>query len=158
MASLTEEKKKFVTPVQTVSLVLAHIFATISLILVVYWANDHLGGLGWDIGRVFNWHPVLMVTGFIFCFVEAALAYRTFALGKATNKLIHLAWQTIGVICISVALKAVFRSHDDKVPPLANLYSLHSWLGIAVVTLYYLQVSLNAQDFNKGEEHVWTSN
>lgn len=145
MESPTEEEKKSIAPIQNVSLLMAHTFAVISFIMVVVWANNYLGGLGWDIGRIFNWHPVLMVTGLIFCLVEAALAYRTFALGKQNNKLFHLTWQTMGVICVSVGLKAVFRFHNESVPPLVNLTSVHTWLGIAVVTLYYLQASENLE-------------
>ena len=40
---------------------------------------------------------------------------------------------------LSAGLVAVFESHRDK--GIANMYSLHSWCGMAAFVLYLLQVS-----------------
>lgn len=39
----------------------------VAIIFVLRWVLFFKGGLGWDGGPAeFNWHPVLVVTGFIF--------------------------------------------------------------------------------------------
>lgn len=98
------------THVQKVALVIAHVCAVVSVILVSRWANGtgegFLGGLDWgDKNLVFNYHPVLMVTAFVFSFTEALLVYRTFPFSKRVNKSIHLGLQTLAVILASVGLR-----------------------------------------------------
>lgn len=141
------------------SYIFTHIFAVISVCLVVDWATDSLGGLytinmddptSDNYKYVFNWHPVMMVLGMLFCFVEAALSYRTWKhldsmCKMKMAKLIHLVWQTAAVICISVGLYAVFTAHNKNNKP--NLYSLHSWIGISVVTLYFTQYVVGVYTF-----------
>ena len=62
------------------------------LVLMAYWMGSGLtafavkdgvvtvkdmSGFSWTHGdaRVFNWHPLLMTFGFVFCSMQAALAY-----------------------------------------------------------------------------------
>jgi hypothetical protein len=57
---------KATTPAQKVALLIAHLGALVSVILVTRWAKGagegYLGGLDWgDDDLIFNWHPVLMV-------------------------------------------------------------------------------------------------
>jgi cytochrome b-561 len=63
-------------------------------------------------------------------------------------KTIHAVLHATVFVFVIVALKAVFDSHnhniDDKtgqLAPIPNLYTLHSWCGITVVSLFGLQVS-----------------
>lgn len=66
---------------------------------------------------------------------------------KRRTKLIHVILHTITLLFIMISLKAVWDSHRyhrdsfGKLDPLPNLYSLHSWIGIALVTIYFGQVS-----------------
>lgn len=126
---------------QYVASFLSHLFAMISMILVVSWIKK-LGGLSWSEGQaklVFNWHPFLMVTGFCFMTV-AALAFRYRFGSRTLRKLVHgMSW-TVALICAVVGLVAVFKSHNDpKSGLIANMYSLHSWIGMTVIVLFFLQ-------------------
>jgi hypothetical protein len=83
-----------------------------------------------------------MVAGFVLAYTEAILAYRTFPLGKPMNKVLHALWQTAAIACVSVGVAAAFRSHNTTEAGgyTANLYSLHSWLGISTLVLFGQQV------------------
>lgn len=133
----------------------AHLFAFITLLLLCNWisfGHDNLGGLypikmdkedSDNYKKVFNWHPFMMVYGLVFCMVEAILSYKTFhdVYSRQQIKMIHLIWQTFGVISVIIGLITVFFSHNYPVNGVykPNLYSLHSWIGISVVSLYFFQ-------------------
>jgi cytochrome b-561 len=59
---------------------------------------------------------------------------------RNTRKGIHLGIQTAAFLLAVVGVRAVFKFHNEHSPPIANMYSLHSWLGIAVMVLWALQV------------------
>jgi cytochrome b-561 len=127
---------------QRASLILAHFMALLSMIVVIIWIVL-FGGLSWEKGHsklVFNWHPLLMITAFCFMTV-ASLSFRYRGLGtrKLAKTLHGMAW-TVALLCVIVALIAVFRSHNDELSGfIANLYSLHSWIGIFVGVSYSVQ-------------------
>jgi len=103
--------------------------------------NKYLGGMQWDeITLVFNYHPPFMVLGFLLCFGWAITSFRTTTLEKPVNKNLHVLLHTCCIVCIGIGLRAVWKSHDDpdasSIGPTANVYSLHSWIGITTITLY----------------------
>lgn len=53
-----------------------------------------LAGFSWATGdgKVFNWHPLLMTTGFLFCSTQAALAYTSVPAGHETQKVRVCCW------------------------------------------------------------------
>jgi hypothetical protein len=159
----------------------------ILLLIVASWVSK-LGGVSTtpdvladgskSTDRLFNWHPVLMVTGFGVLMTEAVLAYRIPAhmthtrygdkrprLNRKTltntsypetlialltrrerRKVVHWSLHSAAVLLIAFGLLAAFQSHNLKTPPIPNLYSPHSYLGLAVVSLMGLQVSEPALD------------
>jgi len=64
------------------------------------------------------------------------------------RKLLHgMAW-TVAFLSALVALIAVFKSHNDPQSGyIANLYSLHSWVGVAVILLYSIQFFMGIFSF-----------
>ena len=73
--------------------------------------------------------------------LSGALVYRVLRkLPKMVVKLIHAAIMLSVVVCTVVGLLAVFTLHNDN--NIANLYSLHSWMGLTTVILFGCQVML----------------
>ena len=73
--------------------------------------------------------------------------YRIFRHEKKKKlKLTHAIIMISSFLLTVIGLKAVFDSHnlkkdpDGNPAPIANLYSLHSWMGIITVILFAMQV------------------
>ncbi|XP_018026676.1 plasma membrane ascorbate-dependent reductase CYBRD1 isoform X4 [Hyalella azteca] len=112
------------------------------LILSLVWVYLFRDGFAWneDVAKQFNLHPVLMITGFIFLMGNAMLVYRLFrCCNKLASKILHTFLYLLAVPCIVVATIAVFDNHNLRNPPIPNLYSLHSWLGLVTMGLFALQ-------------------
>jgi cytochrome b-561 len=128
---------------------IAHALCPVLIGLAVWWVKSievdkmFLGGLGWALqtnaAYVFNWHPLLMVAAVV-AETQAILTYRTWPFSKPTNKYIHIFWHMCAVACLGLGLKAVWRYKNLKA--LASLYSLHSWIGLAVVVMVFAQFAL----------------
>jgi cytochrome b-561 len=125
---------------------LAHRLGVVAIILVVLWAlftntsEDYLGGLGWSYPYVFNWHPIMMVSGMIICTTESLLAFRAFPFDKVINRRVRYIWHTIGIVFMCIGLAAVFTYNNDVNK--ANLWSIHSWMGLATIALFLAQYVL----------------
>ncbi|XP_069791702.1 plasma membrane ascorbate-dependent reductase CYBRD1 [Narcine bancroftii] len=130
---------------QFVALLLAALWlGTLSTAAVLIWVLHWRGGLAWDSGLLeFNWHPVLGTIGFIVISGFALIVYRlpwTWNFSKSLMKNIHAGLNTVTFILMVISLVAVFDFHNSKKIP--NMYSLHSWIGLAAVIMHALQVAL----------------
>ncbi|KAL4450060.1 hypothetical protein ABPG77_010729 [Micractinium sp. CCAP 211/92] len=126
--------------------------------LALTWVLGYLGGLGLsprplagggnDTGPIFNWHPLLLTAAFPLLMAEAVLAYKAPLVERRdrdATKIYHFALHTAALACTIVGVTAAFVSHTAKRPdPIPNLYSVHSWLGLAVLTLLTLQYAVGA--------------
>ncbi|KVI10130.1 cytochrome b561, eukaryote [Cynara cardunculus var. scolymus] len=82
-----------------------HVLGVAGAVMVLVWNIYFRGGLAWESSNknlIFN----------------------------AEKKLIHLVLHAIALILGSIGIYMAFKNHNES--GLANLYSLHSWLGIAV--------------------------
>ncbi|KAM5265179.1 plasma membrane ascorbate-dependent reductase CYBRD1 isoform 2-T2 [Hipposideros larvatus] len=126
-------------------LVSALLVGFLSVIFTLIWVLHYREGLGWDGGASeFNWHPVLVVTGFVFIQGIAIIVYRlpwTWKCSKLLMKSIHAGLNTVAAILAIISLVAVFDFHNASHIP--NMYSLHSWVGMIAVILYISQVSVS---------------
>jgi hypothetical protein len=127
---------------QTKAIIASHVLALIAMTVVIWWINL-LGGVSWKAGKaklVFNWHPLLMITAFSFMTV-ATFSYRwQYIPNRRLAKLLHGSAWAVAALCMFVALIAVFQSHNDKQSGfIANMYSLHSWIGTFTILIYVSQ-------------------
>lgn len=66
------------------------------------------------------------------------MSYKSLPLKKPEKKLVHLVLHAIALILGIIGIYMAFKNHNES--GLANLYSLHSWIGIGVISLYGIQV------------------
>ncbi|XP_022090682.1 cytochrome b561-like [Acanthaster planci] len=111
--------------------------------LVIAWMVVYQDGFALDrSSKEFNLHPVFMVLGLLFLNANALMTYRIIGnfLNRTVVKIIHLILQTLAVVFASFALACVFHFHNAS--GFANLYSLHSWVGIATFAFFCVQLIL----------------
>ncbi|NXE00031.1 CY561 protein, partial [Chaetorhynchus papuensis] len=103
------------------------------------WLGRYRGGVAWHSPLQFNAHPLCMVLGMVFLQGDALLVYRVFRHeAKRSTKALHALLHGLALVIALVGIIAVFESHQTKGIP--NMYSLHSWCGMAAFVLYLLQV------------------
>nr|GMD70037.1 probable transmembrane ascorbate ferrireductase 3 [Ipomoea batatas] len=119
----------------------AQLFGFLALILMLVWLLHYREGLNLDdyenTSRIFNVHPFLMYFGFIFFAGQAMMAYKTVMAARDVQKFTHMLFHVIAICLGIVGIHAVFKFHDKE--NIGNMYSLHSWIGIATISLYILQ-------------------
>ncbi|XP_047067888.1 probable ascorbate-specific transmembrane electron transporter 2 [Lolium rigidum] len=119
----------------------AHVPAAAAAVMVLVWCIHFRGGLAFEAvnkNLIFNVHPVLMLIGYIILGSEAIMIYKSFpGLKHDTAKLIHLTLHAIAIVLGAVGIYCAFKNHNES--GIANLYSLHSWLGIGAISLYGIQ-------------------
>jgi len=138
----------------------AQIFLHAPVALILYWIiqyKQHGKGkpFAWQGGEnnselelTWNLHPFLMVTGFVYFMGQGMLVYRTCTCcrriyGKLVHSLLHL----LAVPCIVMGFLAVWDYKSRAEPPVLHFYSLHSWLGLATMALFSLQLLLGLFSF-----------
>ncbi|XP_068640143.1 probable ascorbate-specific transmembrane electron transporter 1 [Aristolochia californica] len=118
----------------------SHVLAVASAVLVLVWCIYYRGGLAFTSTNkqlIFNVHPVLMLIGFVIIGSEAIISYKALPFSKEVKKLIHLVLHAIALVLGIVGVYAAFKYHNES--GIANLYSLHSWLGLGTICLYAIQ-------------------
>ena len=130
---------------QRIAAMLAILLSYVCLILVCVWVNDEAmggGGVSWkqgDAGRVFNWHPAMMILTFVFM-TNASLTFRFHWTKPLYAKLSHVLLWSTAVITASIGIHAVLQSHNDPINGyIANFYSFHSWLASTIILLFLIQ-------------------
>ncbi|XP_074810734.1 lysosomal membrane ascorbate-dependent ferrireductase CYB561A3 [Natator depressus] len=120
------------------------LLGTLGFLCVVFtgfWSYHWRGGFAWDgSAKMFNWHPVFMVTGMLVLYGAAVLVYRvpsSWVGQKLPWKLLHAALTLTAFVLVVLGLVAVFGFHNATGTP--NMYSLHSWLGLTAVLFFSCQ-------------------
>jgi cytochrome b ascorbate-dependent protein 3 len=79
------------------------------------------------------------------------VAFRLLSFGKFANKLIHGCFHSLAIACFSLGLAAVVAANDQTNKGeggyTANLWSLHSFIGIAALILYVQNYLLGFSTF-----------
>lgn len=156
---------------QKIATVASLLLSPISVILVSMWVSHEAmggGGVSWkqgDSGRVFNWHPILMICAYalmnmgVLIFRASGTSTYQSSLAPSSaeayprkqgiTKTIHGTIWSLDFILGMVAMLAVFKSHNDPISGyIANMYSFHSWVGALVLSLFTLQLIMGIVSFS----------
>lgn len=116
------------------------ILGILAIALTGTWTVKYLGGFAWDgTAHEFNYHPLCMVISMVFLYSDAMIIFRVFRhQNKFYVKLVHFGLQLVAFGIAVWGVKAVFDFHNHK--GYANLYSVHSWCGLATVILFGCQI------------------
>ncbi|XP_037608721.1 cytochrome b ascorbate-dependent protein 3-like [Sebastes umbrosus] len=132
-----------------VSYALCLCLGLLCLLFVSYWSSHWRGGFSWDGSALqFNWHPVLMVSGLVVLYGNAAVVYRvpfTWKQEKHIWKLVHAGLMLLALLLSVLGLCAVFDFH--RVLHISDMYSVHSWVGICTVVMFTLEWVLGQAGF-----------
>lgn len=127
---------------QTVLAAITGLVGVAVIVLVSIWSGGYRGGVAWQATNknlIFNWHPILMLSGLVVLGGAGALTYKILPASKQTRKITHATINGIALILAIIGVVAAFRYHNESVPPIDNLYSLHSWIGLITIILFALQ-------------------
>ncbi|KAM4531783.1 transmembrane ascorbate-dependent reductase CYB561 [Odontesthes bonariensis] len=117
----------------------SQVLGLLVVVLTGVWMGHYRGGFAWDGSTMeFNLHPLCMVLGLVFLQGDAILVYRVFRNEAKRNvKLLHGIIHLLTLIISIIGIVAVFDFHRAaKIP---DMYSLHSWCGMATFVLFCLQ-------------------
>ncbi|KAK7308616.1 hypothetical protein VNO77_42235 [Canavalia gladiata] len=120
--------------------IFAHLLFIAITTLVLVWLLHFREGVAFKSSntiKIFNLHPLLMVIGFILVGGEAIMTYKTLPGKRRLVKVVHLLLHLIALLAGVLGIIAVFKSKKNA--GLANMYTLHSWLGISTICLFGLQ-------------------
>ncbi|CAN1264818.1 Transmembrane ascorbate ferrireductase 1 [Linum perenne] len=113
----------------------AHLIGVAASVMVLVWCVHFRGGLAWeDANKNLIFNIGLIVIG-----GEAIISYKSLPLKKEAKKLAHLILHGVALVLGIIGIYTAFKFHNESGFP--NMYSLHSWLGIIVISLYAIQVT-----------------
>lgn len=155
----TEASKLYyeTTPSQKVAGLMAIMFAVAGLGLLIKWMKgtnfdeSFIGGLNWK-DLIFNYHPIFMYSGLILASLTALLSYRIIPAPKTMTKSLHALLHSCALCCIVIGLTCVivgnnYPDYNNVGVYYPNLTSLHSFLGLAAIALYFQNYVLGFYHF-----------
>ena len=144
-------------PIKKIAVILSKLFAIISVILVIIWADSgeidrgYLGGIDWN-ENVFSYHAIFMIIGVVYCTGWSLTAFKLNFLRHSIKRKLHMTFHLISKICLIVGAKAAYDykqlTHaDDDSGPLVHLITFHSWIGLATILLLVQNDTLGSITF-----------
>lgn len=136
---MDESSPRHVRPVFVGLVGASQVVGVASVVVSGVWMGHYHGGFAWDgSAQQFNLHPLCMVLGLVLLQGDAILVYRVFRNESKRNvKMLHGVIHLLALIISIIGMVAVFDYHRASQVP--DLYSLHSWCGLATMLLFCLQ-------------------
>ena len=129
-----------------------------SLVSVLFWKFHYDGGFAWssDPNKQFAWHPLLL-TSSIVLMGFGTIMYRISprCISRKASKALHALVMVLSLAAAIIGLWAVFESHNLADPPIPNMFSLHSWVGISTLGFFAIQLILGMYIFFSDKENLY---
>ncbi|RKO88985.1 hypothetical protein BDK51DRAFT_33525 [Blyttiomyces helicus] len=110
-------------------------------VIPILWFNRAEGGIGVSASNVFGYHALLMGMFIVVFTQEALLAYSAPLWGSYV--IFHSTLHILGIVCCNCGIIAAAKDKSDAGTPVQYpnyaLYSVHSWVGFATLSLWALQ-------------------
>jgi len=149
--SVSEIRKAPNKKIQTFIWISPRSLAIIYFIILFLWIFRAEGGLGAVEANLFGWHALLMSLFVVFFTQEAVLSFSSpiisFSQKGCLNgaRIFHVICHVLGIISAMLGIVAIVYykklSPQPPVFPFYSVYSPHSWLGIAILILWGVQLA-----------------
>ncbi|XP_072029357.1 plasma membrane ascorbate-dependent reductase CYBRD1-like [Amphiura filiformis] len=121
--------------------ILAHITGIVLLVATGVWVSKYFGGFNWGQSPgTFSYHAFFGILGLVVVCGEAILFIevpKRLSLSVIVQKAVHATIHTCALIFTIVSLSAAIL--NKNIINYSHLYSLHSWLGLMVIIVFFLQ-------------------
>jgi len=132
----------------TMRWLLPRLLVVIFLIVLLVWIFQAEGGLGFEEATIFGLHALLMSLFAVVFTQEGVMAYSQSLLKFTRNRRVfknfHICCHIMGMVCAVLGLVTIVYykslSPQPVVFPFYTAYSPHSWVGIALLSLWFIQM------------------
>ncbi|XP_039145265.1 probable ascorbate-specific transmembrane electron transporter 1 [Dioscorea cayenensis subsp. rotundata] len=132
----------------TAAIIFAQLFGIAAITLMLVWLLHFREGVALSSTveiRLLNIHHLLMFLGLVYSGGQAIIAFKAIPATRRVQKFFHGLLHLVAIALGALGLYAVFKFNRDLGIP--DLKSLHSWLGIATISLYSLQLVVGLMIF-----------
>ncbi|XP_065219296.1 transmembrane ascorbate-dependent reductase CYB561-like [Planococcus citri] len=120
-------------------IVVAQFLGLLPILFIIYWAFSRAGGMVHCVLKMSNLHIILSSISFVYLMGNSILTFRILRnWPKNTLKMIHALIGGLNCILTIVSVWAAFNFHARAGS--ADLYSVHSWIGMITLIMYITQV------------------
>jgi len=150
ITSNDSEKKFFSSNDKTYIWLFPRLIGFIFIIILFLWIYQAEGGIGGNVSIMFGWYALLLALFIVVFSQEAVMAYSAPLLGPFTKndkllKYFHVTCHVLGIICAFGGLVGIVYykklAPGPVIFPFFTLYSPHSWLGVALLSLWTIQMT-----------------
>jgi len=150
---VVREEKGASRILQFITWIFPRTLAVIYFVILFLWIFQAEGGLGNNEANLFGWHALLMSLFIVIFTQEAILSFSSPLISgpfsrnnsRTIDRYFHVSCHALGIICAMLGIVAiVYYKNLSPLPiiyPFYSVYSPHSWLGMAILILWGVQLA-----------------
>jgi hypothetical protein len=150
LSQISEATKDYTSYLKTIKWVMPRLLAIIFFIILFLWIYQAEGGIGSSENNLFGLHALLMAFFIVVFTQEALLTFSapllvTFTSNRKALMYFHISCHVVGICCAVGGLVGIVYykslSAHPIIYPFFTLYSPHSWMGVALLSLWVIQLT-----------------